>query len=168
MEVDASDSAMKEILSMECKDRRWKPVAFLLKSLHETKRNYGIHDKEMLVVIRGPENWRYLLEGTKFKFEVWTDHKFNFILKYVPDIKMRKADGLSRQLDWKVGVENGNNNQTLIKEQWIHNLSKVVIEGLEIDIIEKLKIARNKNEEVVKVVEEMKKVGVKVLREDEW
>ena len=30
---------------------------------------------------------------------------------------MEKADGLSRRLDWKVGVENDNNDQTLIKEQ---------------------------------------------------
>jgi len=39
------------------------------------ERNYKIHDKEMLAVIRGLENWRHLLEGTKFKFKVWTDHK---------------------------------------------------------------------------------------------
>jgi len=30
---------------------------------------------------------------------------------------MGKADRLSRRLDWKVGTENGNNDQTLIKEQ---------------------------------------------------
>ena len=29
----------------------------------------------MLVVIRELENWRHLLEGTKFKFEVWIDYK---------------------------------------------------------------------------------------------
>jgi len=29
----------------------------------------------MLAVIRELENWRYLLEDTKFKFEIWTDHK---------------------------------------------------------------------------------------------
>jgi len=29
----------------------------------------------MLTVIRGLENWRHLLEGARFKFEVWTDHK---------------------------------------------------------------------------------------------
>jgi len=28
-----------------------------------------------LVIIRGLENWRHLLEGTHFKFEIWTDHK---------------------------------------------------------------------------------------------
>ena len=34
------------------------------------ERNYKIHDKEILVVIRELENQRYLLEGTKFKFKV--------------------------------------------------------------------------------------------------
>jgi len=29
----------------------------------------------MPAVIRGLENWRHLLEGAKFKFEVWTDYK---------------------------------------------------------------------------------------------
>ena len=50
-------------------------MAYLLKSLNETERNYEIHNKEMLAVIRGLENWRYLLEGAKFKFEIWTDYK---------------------------------------------------------------------------------------------
>ena len=75
MEVDTLGYLTEEILSMECADRRWRPVAFLSKSLNETERNYKIHNKKMLVVIRGLENWRYLLEGTKFKFEVWIDHK---------------------------------------------------------------------------------------------
>ena len=74
MEVDTSDYVIRGILSMECKDRKWRLVAFLSKSLNETERNYKIHDKEMLAVIRGLENWRHLLEGAKFKFEVWMDH----------------------------------------------------------------------------------------------
>jgi len=43
--------------------------------------------------------------------------RFDFTLKYVPGTKMGKADGLCRKLDWKVGVEKDNKNQTLIKEQ---------------------------------------------------
>ena len=63
------------------------------------------------------------MKGTKFKFEVRTDHKnleyfmkaqklnkrqahwtlyllmFDFILKHVPEAKMEKTDGLSRRLD---------------------------------------------------------------------
>ena len=56
-----------------------------------------------------------------------------------------------------VGPENNNNNQTLIKEQWIHSLVEVVIKGPEVEILEKMKIAREKNKKVVRVVEEMKK-----------
>ena len=65
-----SDYATVGVLFMECEDGKWRPVAFLLKSLNETERNYKIHDKEILAVIRGLENWRYLLENAKYKFEV--------------------------------------------------------------------------------------------------
>jgi len=75
MEVDASDYAMGGVLSMECEDGLWRPVAFLSKSLNETERNYKIHDKEMLAIVRGLEAWRHLLEGVQSKFEIWTDHK---------------------------------------------------------------------------------------------
>jgi len=56
MEVNASDYTIGEVLSMECKDGLWRLVAFLSKSLNETERNYKIHDKEMLAIIRGLEN----------------------------------------------------------------------------------------------------------------
>ena len=81
-------------------------------------------------------------------------------MKHVPETKIGKADGLSKRLDWKIGMEN---NQKLIKEQWICSLTEVVIEGPEVEIVEKIKKARSKDKEVVRVVEEMKKVGVKVL-----
>ena len=38
-----------------------------------------------------------------------------------------------------------------------------MIEGPEVDILEKIKKARSKDEEIVRVVEEMKKAGVRVL-----
>ena len=76
---------------------------------------------------------------------------------------MRKTDGLSRQPDWKVRTENDKNNQTLIKEHWICSLSKVIIKEPEVEILEKIKMARSKDDEVVRVVKKMKKVGVKEL-----
>ena len=72
VEIDASDYATGGVLSMEEENGRWKLVAFLS---NETERNYEIHDKEMLVIIRGLEVWRHLLEGAQFKFEIWTDYK---------------------------------------------------------------------------------------------
>ena len=63
MEVDASDYVMDGVLSIEGEDGKWKPVTFLSKSLNEIEKNYEIHDKEMLVIIRGLKSWRHLLEG---------------------------------------------------------------------------------------------------------
>ena len=45
---------------------------------------------------------------------------------------------------------------------------KVVIEGLEVDLVEKIKKARSKDKDVIRVVEEIKKVGVRELRGNEW
>jgi len=56
MEVDISGYITEGILSMECEDGRWKPVVFFSKLLNETERNYEIHNKEMLAVIRELEN----------------------------------------------------------------------------------------------------------------
>ena len=77
----------------------------------------------------------------------------------------RQTDLVDNQ---KVKVENDNDNQVFIKNHWLHSLSEVVIKELEVDIVEKIKIARSKNEKVVRVVKEMKKMGVKVLRGEEW
>ena len=68
--MDVSDHATGGVLSIECKDIKWQSVTFFSKSLNETERNYKIHNKEILAVIRGLENWRYLLKSTKLKFKV--------------------------------------------------------------------------------------------------
>ena len=191
VEVDTSDYATRGVLSMEGEDGKWRLVAFLSKSLNETERNYKIHDKEMLAIIRGLEAWRHLSERAQFKFEIWTDHKnleyfmkaqklnrrqarwalylsqFNFTLKHIPETRMGKADGLSRRPNWKIGVDKDNENQVVIKDNWICNLQEVVIEEPEVDIIEKIKKARSRDKDVVRVVEEMKKAGVKELRGEE-
>ena len=189
---DTLDYATGGVLSMEGEDIRWRPVTFLSKFLNETERNYKIHDKEMLAIIRGLESWRHLLEGAQFKFEIWTDHKnleyfmkvqklnyrqarwalyllrFYFTLKHVPGTRIGKADGLSRRLDWKVGVEKNNDNQVFIKDNWIRSLQEVVIEEPEVEMLEKIKKARSKDEDVVRVVEKMKKAKVKELQGNEW
>jgi len=42
-----------------------------------------------------------------------------------------------------------------------------LIEGPEEEIVKRIKEARDKDEEVIKVVEEIKKAGVKTLRDEE-
>ena len=70
IKVDVLDYITDGVLSMKYKDERWRLVTFLSKSLNKTEKNHKIHNKEILAVIRGLENWRHLLESAKFKFEV--------------------------------------------------------------------------------------------------
>ena len=182
MEADASNFATGGVLSIKCEDNKWRPVAYISKSLNETKRNYKIHDKEMLAIICCLEAWRHFLEGTRSKFKVWTDHKnleyfmsnqnlnwrqarwalylsrFDFVLKHISGSKMGKADGLSRRPDWEIGMEKDNEEQMLVKKEWLEvkriRITEVVIEG--VDLLDKVRKCEARNDEVVKAVEEMK------------
>jgi len=78
---------------------------------------------------------------------------------------MGKTDGLSRRPDWQEGVERDNEDRTLIKPDWIRGVETMVEEG---NLKERIKKAQEGNERVVKVVEELKKAGVKTLRDEEW
>jgi len=86
----------------------------------------------------------------------------------MPGTRMGKVDGLSRRSDWKVGVERDNEDQIFIKDNWICSMYEVVVEGPEVNLLEKIKKARSKDEDVIKVVEEMMKMGVRELRGNEW
>jgi len=52
VETDASDYATGGVLSTKCEDGKWKLVAFISKLLNTIERNYKIHNKEMLAMIR--------------------------------------------------------------------------------------------------------------------
>ena len=96
--------------------------------------------------------------------------RFDFVLKHVPRSRMGKADGLSRRSDWEIGVEKDNEEQMLVKREWLEaraaQVSEVVIE--EVDVLDKIRKSKIKDDEVIKVVEEMKRAGVKVLRDEKW
>ena len=95
--------------------------------------------------------------------------RFDFALKHVVGKSMGRADSLSRRVDWAEGVEKDNENQVMLKEEWLEvRAMERLIEGPKEEIVKKIKEARDKDEEVIKVVEEMKKTGVKMLRDEEW
>ena len=167
---------------MKCSDNLWRPVAFISKSLSNTERNYEIHNKEILAVVRYLEVWRHFLEETMIKFKIWTDHKnlkyfikvqklnkrqarwalylsrFNFTLKYTPGSKMEKADSLSKRLDQEVEIEKDNEDEKLVKPEWLEvkKIEKVEVIVERVDLLEKVKQSKVKDDEVTKVIEEMK------------
>jgi len=191
VKADASNFTTGGVLSVKYNNNLWRLVAFISKALNKTERNYKIYDKEMLGVIRCLEAWQYFLESTKMKFEIWTDHKnleyfissqnlncrqarwalylsrFDFVLKHIPRSKMGKADGLNRRSNWKKEVEGDNKKRTLLKPEWIRSIQagEVIVEG--IDVLERIRKLEAKDNKVIKAVEEMKKMEVKMLRDEE-
>ena len=132
VKVDMSDFAIGGVLSMKCKDEKWRLVTYISKLLNKAERNYKIHNKEMLVIIQCLEIWRYFLKEAKDQFEIWIDYenleyfmkaqklnqrqakwalylsRFDFALKHVAGKSIERADSLSRRVDWAEGVEKDN------------------------------------------------------------
>ena len=74
VEVDASGHAIRGVLSQK-QEGKWKPVAFLSRTMSLIERNYEIYDKELLAIVEVLDKWRQYLLDTVKKFEVWTDHE---------------------------------------------------------------------------------------------
>jgi len=135
------------------------------------ERNYKIHDKEMLAIIRALEEWRHFLEGATHLVEIWTDHKnleyfmtakklnrrqarwslylarFDFLLHHRPRHAMGKPDALSRRADHGNGASN-NENIVLLRLEFlaVHALEGVELTGMEQKILSNIR-KENRNED---------------------
>ena len=157
IEADSSDFATGAVLSQQSTtDGKWHPVAFYSKSLSSVERNYEIHDKEMLAIIRALEEWRHFLEGATYPVEIWTDHKnleyfmmakklncrqarwslhlarFDFLLHHRSRRTMGKPDTLSRKADHGNRASD-NENVVLLRPEF---LAICALEGVELTGVE--------------------------------
>jgi len=67
-------------------------------------------------------------------------------------------------------VERDNEDRMMIKKEWLKvrtiQVAEVIIDR--VDLLEKIRESEAKDDEVIKAVEEMKRAGVKMLRDEEW
>jgi len=161
IEADSSDFAIGAVLSQQSTtDRKWHPVAFYSKSLFSVKRNYEIHNKEILAIIHALEEWRHFLEEATHPVEIWTDHKnlkyfmtakklnhrqarwslhlarFNFLLYHHPRCTMDKTDTLSKRADHGNRASD-NENVVLLRLKFlvVRALKGVELTGIEQKIL---------------------------------
>ena len=197
IEADSSDFASGAILSQQLPgEEKWHPVAFYSKSLSPVERNYEIHDKEMLAIIRALEEWRHFLEGARHPVEIWTDHKnleyfmtakklnrrqarwslylarFDFKLTHRPGRSMGKPDALSRRPDHGKGTSD-NEDVVLLRPELlaIRALEGIQSEGPEKDILREIRQGNQKGEQeepVAKVARELWQASGKTVRSAEW
>ena len=95
METDASDGVVAGVLNQLQDNGTWHPVAFYSKTMNLAQMNYDIHDKEMLAVVKGLEEWRHQLVGlqTPGPFHAVTDHR-------ALEFFMTKRELTPRQMRW--------------------------------------------------------------------
>jgi len=74
VETDVSEHAIEEVLFQE-QDGKWKPIAFLSRTMQPVERNYEIYDKELLAIVEALSKWRQYLLDAMEPFEIWTDHE---------------------------------------------------------------------------------------------
>ena len=67
-------------------------------------------------------------------------------MKHVSGSKMGKANSLSRRPDWEIGVKRDNEDETLVKLEWLKMIKTEKIEVIveEIDLLEKNKTVESK------------------------
>lgn len=97
VEVDASDVGVGPILS-QCTGEKEKlhPIAFLSKKkLLSAEQNYDVGNREILAIKLALEESRHWLEGLKYPFTVFTDHKN---LEYLESAKRLNP----RQASWSL------------------------------------------------------------------
>ena len=62
-------------------------------------------------------------------------------------------------------MERDNEDQKLIKPEWIRGIETIIEEK---DLRERIKKAQDEDEKTVKAVEELKRAGIKALKNEEW
>ena len=192
IKADSLNFATGAVLLQQSLDNlKWHPIAFYSKSLNAVERNYEIHDKEMLAMMRSLEEWRHFLEGVQHRVEIWMDHKnleylmttkklnrrqahwslylsrFDFIMHHRPGKSMGKCNALLRRADHNDGTNN-NRNTTLLQPKFfaVCMLEGIMVEGAERDIVCEIwkGVRQGKHEDAVLVaMKELEKAKSKTL-----
>ena len=138
LETDTSEFAIGGVISVKCDDGEFRSVTYMSHSMTPPERNYSIHNKEMLAIIKATEAWCHYLKATPYAFEIHTDHnnllyftksqnlskqqarwqqwmtRFLYQLIYKKGSQMHVADLLSRRSDHYVSSGDDNKDQVLL------------------------------------------------------
>jgi RNase H-like domain found in reverse transcriptase/Reverse transcriptase (RNA-dependent DNA polymerase) len=113
LKVDASQYTMGAILQQPDKAGRLCPVGYDSQTFNDAERGYDIHDRELLVVIRGLLAWHHLLVGSPHKIRVLTDHLNLKYYRHPQKISRRVARYLPKmaEFDFKLVYKLGTTNK---------------------------------------------------------
>jgi transposase InsO family protein len=103
--TDASDFATGAVLQQD-HGAGLQPVAFLSHKMLPAERNYEVHDKEMLAIIKMLGEWRTYLQGRQpFTIKIKTDHNSLQYFMSKPELTGRQARWLEKLADFDFKIE---------------------------------------------------------------
>jgi RNase H-like domain found in reverse transcriptase len=68
-----------------------RTVGYYSKALTDAERGYDVHDRELLALVKGLEQWRHLLAGSEHQTTIYTDHKNLLYYRKPQDINQQVA-----------------------------------------------------------------------------
>lgn len=113
----------------------------------EAERNYDVHDRELLAIMKTFESWRHYLAGSPHKIDVWSDHRnleyfrqarklnrrqarwsaelqdYDFQIIHKPGKLQAKSDALSRRRDHDNGANNNEEKVLLPNTLFVRRVS---------------------------------------------
>ena len=128
VEVDASGYAIGAVLLQQKEDGKKHPIAYYSVTLNTTECNYNIYELEYLAIHHACMHWRPFLAGLLHKVIIWSNHQnltywkdpqklsqriarqcldlmeFNIEIHHLPGRANGRADTLSRQPDYNMGM----------------------------------------------------------------
>ena len=100
--IDYNDPTKKVFLTMDASDRRtsailsfgetWEtacPMAYDSYQLNPAEKNYPVHEKELLAIVKAMKKWRSSLLG--IPFEIYTDHRTLEYFQLQKDMSRRQS-----------------------------------------------------------------------------
>lgn len=112
LEVDSSGFAVGGCLSQYDQEGRLRPCGFFSKRCSPAERNYTIHDRELLAIIRGLEEYDAELRSLLEPFSILTDHdslRYFMKVQRLNDRQIRWAERLD-QYNYRLVFRPGKDN----------------------------------------------------------
>ena len=143
--TDASDFAIGAVLQQD-HGTGLQPLAFLSTKLNDAERNYPVHEKELLAIVRSIHQLGHHLRGAQHTIVVYTDHvtlryfhnqpkisprqvrwkelfaDFDLDIRYKPGRENVVPDALSRRPDLKIMLCTMLNSCPLPDTDFLHRL----------------------------------------------
>jgi len=102
--TDACDEALAGAVEHRLPNGEIRPIGFYSKKLNPAERNYSVHDKELLAIVKTFKDFRHILQGSKDPVIVYSDHKALEYFAQKHELNQRQARWMEFLSDFRYEI----------------------------------------------------------------